>query len=833
MKIKEFYKVEPTNWFFQDNYDVIEAKRKAIGNPNADETIIEEYVRQWVLHEIIDSYGYPKEWIGERIVIEESVRMGSSYKQADISIKNTNGKTFLYIEVKNASSLKQDFDGAKGQLESYLASTHTATIGMVTNGRTIQVLEKKIDPNDFNLIPDIPAYDQSKIKYKSVLVRDVNSEIEGRGRKTGLKPLNEKLENILFDCHSIIRDIDGLHDDEALDELSKLIFTKIFDEREVCRQPEGTPFRFQIYGAGNAEEVASIVRGLYEEARNYDITTNSQKVIGYERSRGVFKGQIKLSSNALYKCIEKLQDYSFIDTESADIKGRAFQKVLGAAIRAGMGQFFTPDEVVDLIVKFVEPTPSDLILDPFCGSGHFLSKCIEFVEERNKTILDDYSRFDFRFNRLHGIEKSDRMVRIAMTDMMLHDDGHTNIRNTDAFLSFDNYPDIVSLLGDGNDSPAVFSKILTNPPFGSIMQGEIGQILGRFQIGQNRKALPLEYLAIERCLQFLRPKGVLAIVLPDGIVTNANAQFARTWVMSQARILGAISLPLETFAPFGTQTKTSIVFIQKYDKDDKLDFDYPVFMGNIENIGYDATGRRSGAKDVQELLSAWKIFKENPNGSLGVSKDRAYVTTGEKIKFRWDFKSGSVNTEEGYVPIGNYIEVINRTKNLQKHGTEVFHYLSISELPNDPFLISKDEIHQLAGSRLQGPKNTARGGDVLFARLGPSMGNKKSLLVDDDVSLVYCSNEFYVIRPKKGVPPEYILYLIKSDIFVTQAKSKARGATPSRLRLHIKDLPKILIPKHEKEEMKALGERYLKGRKKAKSLISEGQSLIIEVSPDF
>ncbi len=283
-----------------------------------------------------------------------------------------------------------------------------------------------------------------------------------------------------------------------------------------------------------------------------------------------------------------------------------------------------------MTVGIVEPEPSDLILDPFCGSGHFLSACLQYVETKYGAVLDEYSKYDFRFNRLHGIEKSDRMVRIAMTDMMLHDDGHTNIRNTDALLSFDNYPDIVSLGGENNDSPAVFTKILTNPPFGSIMQGEIGEILGRFQLGHKKKSLPLEYIGLERCLQFLRPKGILAIVLPDGIITNRSAQFARSWVMSQAKVKAIISLPSETFGPFGTMTKTSVLFIQKLDKTNRITFDYPVFMANIDDIGYDATGRRSGSHDVEEVLSAWKKFKQDPNQPLGVPQTRAYVSTGEK-----------------------------------------------------------------------------------------------------------------------------------------------------------------------------------------------------------
>lgn len=793
-------------------------------------------MRQWVLLEIIETYNYPKEWLGERIVIEETVRMGSTEKQADISIKNLGHKTYLFIETKNSGITQIQFDEARAQLESYLSATHTATIGLVTDGKRIQVLEKKIDPNDFNLIPDIPSYDKERIRYKSVLVRDVTAVAETNGeiqkKKTGLKPLSENLESILFDCHSLIRDIDGLHDDEALDELSKIIFTKIFDERDVCRKPDGTAFRFQIYGAGNTEEIASTIRALYEEARTYDLFTNSQKIVGYERSRGVFKNQIRLSSNAIAKIVEKLQEYSFVDTESRDLKGRAFQKVLGAAIRAGMGQFFTPEEVVRLIVGIVEPEPSDLILDPFCGSGHFLSACLQYVETKYGAVLDEYSKYDFRFNRLHGIEKSDRMVRIAMTDMMLHDDGHTNIRNTDALLSFDNYPDIVSLGGENNDSPAVFTKILTNPPFGSIMQGEIGEILGRFQLGHKKKSLPLEYIGLERCLQFLRPKGILAIVLPDGIITNRSAQFARSWVMSQAKVKAIISLPSETFGPFGTMTKTSILFIQKLDKTDRITFDYPVFMANIDDIGYDATGRRSGSHDVEEVLSAWKKFKQDPNQPLGVPQTRAYVSTGEKIKFRWDFKAGAINSDnDGLVPISNYVDIIKETANLEKKPTELFPYLSIAELPENPFLV--ETVTNIPGSRLQGPKLSAKGGDILFARLGPSMGNKKSLMVNKPIEKLYCSNEFQVIRPKSGILSEFILYLVKSDSFVTQGQSKARGATPSRLRLYAEDLLLIQIPEHTPEEMKIKGEAYLAGRKKAASLIAEADSILEDVSPDF
>jgi type I restriction enzyme M protein len=175
-----------------------------------------------------------------------------------------------------------------------------------------------------------------------------------------------------------------------------------------------------------------------------------------------------------------------------DVKGRAFQRVLAPAIRAGMGQYFTPRPVVDMAVQIAAPSLSDLILDPFCGSSHFLTRRLDYVLDKNPSA-DSHAVHEFKFFHLHGIEKSDRMARIAMTDMLLHDDGHTNIRNTDSLLSFDNYPDIMALRDDGESDPAIFDLILTNPPFGSIMRAEVMEIIGRFQLGHKRKALRWRY----------------------------------------------------------------------------------------------------------------------------------------------------------------------------------------------------------------------------------------------------------------------------------------------------------------------------------------------------
>jgi type I restriction enzyme M protein len=605
--VGDFILIPPDEWLFASHGDVMDAKRRAEewfklrGTLDGAERVIEEFVRQWALKRLLEAYKYPRDWLGERIIIEEPVKMGSTEKQADISIKNANRRTFLYVETKKRGINEDEFKEAERQLETYLASTHTATIGMITDGDRVRTLRKKIDPNDFEYIPDLPSYGlEARIRVQ--LVRELPPAESGRS--TGLRVLSHDYERVLFDCHSAARDVDGLHDDEALDEICKVIYTKIYDERHTTKQPVGTAFRFQTYGASNASEVASNIRVLYEEARNADVELYSKRIPGYERSRGVFKTQIRLSDAALFRVVERLQEFSLIDSK-ADIKGRAFQRVLGPAIRAGMGQYFTPDPIVELAIGVIQPRADELILDPFCGSGHFLTKALEYVIKHQGSTLTDHALHEFKFFHLHGIEKSDRMVRIAMTDMLLHDDGHTNIRNQDALLSFDNYPDIIALRADGQQDPALFHVVVTNPPFGSIMRQETMEMLGRFALGHKRKSLPLEILGLERSIQFLRPGGRLAIILPEHLMKGKNALFVRKWIEGMARVKAIFFFPEEAFTPFGAMVKTCLCILQRLRENEQAANDDRTFLCEVENLGYDATGRAKAGSEVQAAIDAF------------------------------------------------------------------------------------------------------------------------------------------------------------------------------------------------------------------------------------
>ena len=143
MKLTPYYRIQPQEWLLTANADVASAQRRALAEPTRGEAEIEEYVRQWLLKELVTSYGYPKDWLGEKVIVEETVQVATAEKQADISIKNDRGRTYIYFETKAAGVSDSDFLKAERQLETYLSSTHTATIGCLTNGITTKVISEE------------------------------------------------------------------------------------------------------------------------------------------------------------------------------------------------------------------------------------------------------------------------------------------------------------------------------------------------------------------------------------------------------------------------------------------------------------------------------------------------------------------------------------------------------------------------------------------------------------------------------------------------------------------------------------------------------------------
>ena len=113
-------------------------------------------------------------------------------------------------------------------------------------------------------------------------------------------------------------------------------------------------------------------------------------------------------------------------------------------------------------------------------------------------------------------------------------------------------------------------------------------------------------MALRHCVQFLRPGGRLGIVLPDGVLANRGTNFVRSWLADYLKIRAIISLPIETFSPFGANIKTCILFARKWKSGEKRAKDYNVSLTKIDNVGYNPTGRQQAGSEIVAASEAVK-----------------------------------------------------------------------------------------------------------------------------------------------------------------------------------------------------------------------------------
>ena len=260
---------------------------------------------------------------------------------------------------------------------------------------------------------------------------------------------------------------------------------------------------------------------------------------------------------------------------------------------------------------------------PSCGSGGFLLHALDYMRKQagdycEKGTVEYFNYWhDFAAKHLYGIEINDEIARVAKMNMIVHDDGHTNVISHDALES-------IAKMHDHNRGFAEnrFDLILTNPPFGSTINLAEKPYLTSFELGYSidakgkkkpRKNQSSEVLFIERIWQFLKPgTGKAAIVLPDGILTNSSMQYVRDFILEKFQLLAVVSLPQCAFAHFGAGVKASVIFVRKRKANEKLNGEEAIFMAAPELIGYDATGKKTESQ-FDEIVARFEEFQKDAN----------------------------------------------------------------------------------------------------------------------------------------------------------------------------------------------------------------------------
>lgn len=778
----------------------------------------EEKVRAAYLTELVLDYKYPK----DRIDFE--VKTKPDKDRIDIIIYSDKEclSPYLIVETKKDGISDNEFQEAIEQTFRY-ANYKRAPYAIVVAGITRTAFDTsgfKADERQKNVISDIPLKYGKAPKYK-FKKGDSNNDL--------IVVFREDLISTLNKAQSSVWQSGKLAPTAAFDEVSKLLFCKLKDEKDT---PKNNHYKFQIGTNETEEEVYERISKIYVEAKKDDPQ--------------VFKEGINLSASVVYNVVEHLQQLS-LNNIDLDTKGVAFELFMKDFFIGKMGQYFTPRPVVEFCTTLLNPRKSENVIDPSCGSGGFLLYAMDNVRKFADANYDEIEAWkhwhSFAENNLYGIEINDQIARVCKMNMIIHDDGHTNVIGKDALENFSEFQKI-----NKDFQEDYFDIVFSNPPFGATIKQKEVKYLDNFDLakdakGDTKKTQKTEILFIERCIKFCKPKtGRIAIVLPAGVLTNTSLQNVRNYILENCELLASFSLPESAFSHFGAGIKSSVLYLRKYGESEKPKKDYPIFMAVAKQIGIDATGREEKNELVNDseeaIIKQYKIYEKNPKSykrtencySIQLSdlnKEGPFNAT------RYVWKPTFNNLTENILEIADLIDVKEKPTK-EENLYENYALIRMDELPNNPVAI--DNIIYCMGSEIEGNLKIVEEGDILLARLGPSMMNRKIVVVPkvtEKVKCIIASPEFIVIRPHSKTDSFYITGVLRTDMMLRYMYSKTRGGTPSRYRLSEDDFKKLDFPisnEIEREDKSKVFEKalstYDKTIKKAEKELINSHTII-------
>jgi type I restriction enzyme M protein len=594
----------------------------------------EEYVRQEIEKSLVREYKYDR----TEMKIEFSVKMGVARKRCDIAIfpegaPQNQENVWAICECKAASIPPDHRTEGVEQLKTYMAACANAEYGMWTNGQE-RFCYRKLPTRvgwDFADIADIP-------------VKGRPPEEAERPSRMSLKAAES--DALLFTfrrCHNYIAGNQGLQKQQAFWELLKLIFCKIEDERS-DDEPQFYATTQEWQALNGQMKVRARLSALFQQVR--------------ETYPSIFdpNEDIRLEPRVLAYIVNQLEHYSLLESE-IDVKGKAYEEIVGSNLRGDRGEFFTPRNVCRMAVEMLDPGPRDFVLDPACGTGGFLIVAMNHVRqkirasEQRKWKGDDPTGHqveellrkerEYLNKRIVGIDINPDLVKAAKMNMVMNNDGSGGLYRGNSLERPATWSDELRKR-DLMDSVDV---LFTNPPFGTKIRVAELSILEQYDLAYAwdydeetdtwamrdpptlTKAQPPEILFVERCVRLLkRGTGRLAIVLPDAILGAPGLGHVREWILQQTRVLASIDMHPDTFQP-GNSTQTSLLVLERksfaqieLEKAAGHKNDYNVFLALANHIGHDKRGNRTYRRDAEgnEVLEPRKERRRDLYGDLPV-----------------------------------------------------------------------------------------------------------------------------------------------------------------------------------------------------------------------
>ncbi|MFD9651116.1 HsdM family class I SAM-dependent methyltransferase [Streptomyces mirabilis] len=433
------------------------------------------------------------------------------------------------------------------QLEIYLAREPRARMGYWSNGSDDVRVYKLPDGTFKNLrnkgIPR-PGENFSQPSERPLAYRDLITPRPGQLRAT-FKSLLDAV---------VARDSKSTRSEAQLNELCNLLLLKL-ESDSVASYDNAKPVAFQLSPQG--EETTA--RSMKEQFAS--LKKMRPEVFAEHREEG-----INLDDHTIHEVVYELSGLNLLDVRPEAISS-AFQVFRRANLKAGEGQYFTPQRVISAAVKMMDIRLEDKIIDPACGTGGFLTESFlslvkEIPEEKSAQART------WAHRQVYGVDKDSINIKLTRAIMVGLGDGSVNVHIGDSIREdrwAKDYPHLQQPLSDES-----FTVVITNPPFGKNLKvSKIDARRNNYTIAAAASRKPGDYvdleiglIFLERSYRLLMKGGRLGIVLPETYFFSPTYKWLPAWLEERFTLRGVLNIPMEAFQGF-CRAKTNFYVFEK------------------------------------------------------------------------------------------------------------------------------------------------------------------------------------------------------------------------------------------------------------------------------
>lgn len=740
--------------------------------------------------QLVNDYGYPKKLIKthpqHRVKVRPSDANGKYPVDIAVFSEESHGDDYINIIVECKKNNRKD---GQSQLEDHLRLSK-AKIGVWFNGEE-RLFIRKIEKQGavtFEQIPNIPRYkerleDLGKFKRKDL----VNA--------TGLKIIFKTIRKYLAGNFT-----GATRDEELARELINLIFCKIYDEK-FTKLEEKVLFRVGI------DEKPKVVKKRIDA-----IFTNVKQK--YPEIIGV-SDTINLDDEALIYVVGELQNYCLIEADR-DVVADAFETFIGDALKGSQGQFFTPRNVVKLLVEIVNPRPNEQVIDPACGSGGFLIESLRHQWMQLEKQAKEYGWSDLALHEekmataiknIKGIEKDCFLSKVTKAYMVLMGDGKGGVFCDDSLEKESHWNNDTQQ----NIKLGQFDVLLANPPFGKEIKITGQDKLGQYDLAYKwkkesdnfikteklKKEDAPQILFVERSLQFLKDGGRMAIILPETYFHAPKSAYVLSYMIRGNNICWLIDLPHNTFRPYNNAKCIAVIIEKNRPQQDNIN------LAVVEEMGHDHQGKDIYRWDCEtNKIDKNRIWDDIPlvleefrndvfdkKYTFSVSKEKMFKSNILVPRYYWQNKITEIqeiatNDDVALISIQKLIDDKIITT-FDGHGSPPAEYKGKGQIP---YIRVKDivnwEVYKDPTSRIpkeiyhkkRGTDKALQKKDILYVRRGSYRIGSVAMVSDCDKE-VLLTRELLVLRVldknnRYGLDAYYLLYLLSHPLIHAQSKNK-------------------------------------------------------------